>query len=89
MADHEGGDGMRDAVLFPSIVERDIKQKVRACSKDERRWILEAFDVEVLQEEVLRRTRIDRSAKMAFMELADNVRDLDEQIATGKKAVGV
>jgi len=80
---------MRSGIMFPEIVERDIKQKVRACSKDERRWILEAFTVQELQDEVNRRTQIDRSAKDALMEVARQIESLDARIATGRRAVGV
>ena len=79
---------MRSGIMFPEIVERDIKQKVRACSKDERRWILEAFTVQELQDEVNRRTQIDRSAKDALMEVARQIESLDARIATGRRAVG-
>jgi hypothetical protein len=89
MEDHEGGIQMRSGIMFPEIVERDIKQKVRACSKDERRWILEAFTVQELQDEVNRRTQIDRSAKDALMEVARQIESLDARIATGRRAVGV
>lgn len=78
---------MRSGIMFPELVEREIKQKVKACSKDERRWILEAFPVQDLQDEVNRRTQIDRSAKDALMELAKQIEILDLKLATGRKAV--
>ena len=31
---------MRETVMFPEIVEKGIKEKVRACSKMERKWIM-------------------------------------------------
>ena len=74
---------MREMVLFPEIVERDIKRKVRACSKDERRWILEAFTVQELQDEVNRRTQIDRSAKDALLEVARQIEWRDRALKEG------
>lgn len=74
---------MREVVLFPEIVEQQLKQKIRACSKSEKKWILEAFDLEDLQAEVAERVKMHREGEAALVNIAKKIEWRDRALKEG------
>ena len=74
---------MREVVLFPEIVEQQLKQKIRACSKSEKKWILEAFDLEDLQAEVAERVKMHRDGEAALVSIAKKIEWRDRALKEG------
>lgn len=74
---------MRGGIMFPEIVEREIKQKVRACSKIEKKWILEAFDLDDLQAEVAERVKMHKDGESAMVDIARKIEWRDRALAEG------
>jgi hypothetical protein len=73
----------QEVVLFPEIVEQGIKQRVSACSKKERKWILEAFEVEELQAEVAERMKMHKSGEQALVDIAKKIEWRDRALKEG------
>ena len=73
----------QEVVLFPEIVEQGIKQKIRACSKTEKKWILEAFDLEDLQNEVAERVKMHRDGEAALVNIAKKIEWRDRALKEG------
>ena len=73
----------QEVVLFPEIVEQQLKQKIRACSKTEKKWILEAFDLDDLQKEVAERVKMHRDGETALVEVAKKIEWRDRALKEG------
>ena len=53
--------------LFPEIVQREIKRRVTAATKIERKWILEAMTLEELLAEVSERATMHKDGEAAMV----------------------
>lgn len=69
---------MKKQILFPEYVEKEIKQRVRAASEQERRWMLEAIeDSREIENELLRRAERERMRKEMIVKLTDKFKEED------------
>ena len=69
--------------LFPEIVQREIKRRVTAATKIERKWMLEAMSLEELMNEVSERATMHKAGEAAMVDIAKKIVWRDNALAEG------